>query len=133
LREGNRLRAFENRLLRNSLGFKGDDGAGDRRRVHHDELYRLYSSPNIIRVMKSRRIRWTGCLARMGDRGGAYRISAGVPDSRRPLRRPGRRWEYNIIIYLISIIRDFVVWISVAQNTYNWQALVDAVMNFGVQ
>jgi hypothetical protein len=72
--------------------------AGDWRRVHHDILHHLYFSPNIIRVMKSRRIRCTGRVARMGDRGGAYRISAGGPDSRRPLRRPGRRWECNIKI-----------------------------------
>lgn len=71
------MRAFENRALRNSCGFKGDEVAGDWKRGHHDKLYHLYSSPNIILVMKSRRIRWTGVVARMADRGCAYRISAG--------------------------------------------------------
>jgi hypothetical protein len=92
LMEGNWLRAFENRVLWNTLGFKGDEVTGDWSRVHHDILYHLYSSPNIIGMMKSRRIRWTGRVARMGYRGGAYRISAGGPDSRRPLQRPGPRW-----------------------------------------
>jgi hypothetical protein len=73
-----------------------DEVTGEWRRLHNKELYALYSSPNIIRVMKSRTLRWAGHVARMGERRGAYRALAWKPEGRRPLGRPRRRWEDNI-------------------------------------
>jgi hypothetical protein len=90
------LRVFENRVLRRIFGPKRDGTRGDWRRLHNEELNDLYSSPNIIRVKKSRRMRWAGHVASMGEKRRAYRILMGRPDGRRPLGRPGRRWGDNI-------------------------------------
>jgi hypothetical protein len=89
LREECRLRVFENRVLRRIFGPKRDEGTGEWRRLLNEELYALYSSPNIIRVIKSRRLRWAGHVARRGERRGAYRALLGKPEGRRPLGRPG--------------------------------------------
>jgi hypothetical protein len=88
-----RLRVFENRVLRRILGPKRDEVTGDWRRLHNEELNDLYSSPNNIRVVKSRRMRWAG---HVWEKRGAYRILVGRPEGRRPLGRPRRRWEDNI-------------------------------------
>jgi hypothetical protein len=96
LREECRLRVFENKVLRRIFGPKRYEVTGEWRRLHNKEIYALYSSPNIIRVMKSRRLRWAGHVARMGERRGAYRALVGKRDGRRPLGRPRRRWEDNI-------------------------------------
>jgi hypothetical protein len=96
LREECRLRVFENRVLRRIFGPKRDEVTGEWRRLHNEELYALYSSPNIIRVMKSRRLRWAGHVERMGERRGACRALVGKPEGSRPLERPRRRWEDNI-------------------------------------
>jgi hypothetical protein len=74
---------------------KGDEVIGDWRKLHNEELYDMYSS-NIISVNKSRRIRWAGYVARMGDRRGAYRVLGGKPEGKRPLGRHRRRWKENI-------------------------------------
>jgi hypothetical protein len=87
---------FENMGLRRIFGPKRDEVTGECRRLHNKELYALYSSPNIIRPKKSRRLRWTGYVARMGERRGAYRVLAGKPEGKRPLARPTRRWVDNI-------------------------------------
>jgi hypothetical protein len=96
LREVHRLRVLENRVLRRLFGRKTDEVTGEWRRPHNEELNDLYVSPNIIRVIKSRRMRWAGHVTRMGEGKGAYRILVGRPEGRRPLGRPRRRWEDNI-------------------------------------
>jgi hypothetical protein len=96
LREECRLRVFENNVLRRIFGPKRDEVTGKWRRLHNKELYALCSSPNIIRVIKSRRLRWAGHVARMGARRGAYRALLGKPEGRRQLGRPRCRWEDNI-------------------------------------
>jgi hypothetical protein len=84
-------------VLRRIFGPKRDEATGEwRRRLHNEELNDLYSSPNVIRVIKSRRMRWAGHIARMAEKGAAYRILVGRPEGRRPLGRPRRRWEDNI-------------------------------------
>jgi hypothetical protein len=95
-RRRNKLRVFENRVLRRIFGPKRDGVTGEWRRLHNEELNALYSSPTIIRVIKSRRMRWAGHVARRGEGRGAYRMLTGGPEGRRPLERPRRRWEDNI-------------------------------------
>jgi hypothetical protein len=87
---------FENRVLRRIFGPKRDEATGDWRILHNEELNDLYSSPNIIRLIKSRRMRCEGHVARMGKNRGAYRILVGRPEGRRPLGRPRHTWEDNI-------------------------------------
>jgi hypothetical protein len=96
LREERRPRVFENKMLRRIFGPKRDEVTGEWRRLHDKELYALYSSPNIIRVIKSRRLRWVGYVVRMGDSRCAYRDLVGKPKGRRPLQGSGRRWSDNI-------------------------------------
>jgi hypothetical protein len=89
LREEQRLRVFENRVLRRIFGPKTDELTEEWRRLHNEELNDLYSSPNITWVIKSRRMRWVGHVARMGEKRGVYRILVGRPEGRRPLGDPG--------------------------------------------
>jgi hypothetical protein len=96
MREECRLTVFENRVLRRIFGPKREKVTLEWRRLHNEELYALYSSPNIIRVIKSRRLKWTGHVACMGERRGAYRVLVGKPEGRRPLGEPKHRWENNI-------------------------------------
>jgi hypothetical protein len=91
LRKEHWLRVFENRVLR-----KRDEVIREWRRLHNEELYDVYSSPYIIRVIKSRRLRWAGHVARMGVRRGAYRILVRKSDGKRPLGKPRHRRKYNI-------------------------------------
>jgi hypothetical protein len=96
LREERRLRMFENRVLRRVFGPKRDKVTGERRRLHNEELNDLYSLPNIVRVVKSRQMRWAGHVARMGKDRGVHRLLVEKPEVKRPLERPRRRWEDNI-------------------------------------
>ena len=96
LREESRLRVFENRVLRRIFGLKRDEVTGEWRKLHNEELNNLYPSPNILRVIKSRRMRWAGHVARMGARRGLYRVLVEKPEGKRLLGRPGCRWEDNI-------------------------------------
>jgi len=95
LREESRLRVFENRVLR-VFGPKRDEVTGEWRKLHNEELNDLYSLPNIVRVVKSRRMRWEGHVARMGEDRGVHRVLVGKPEGKRPLGRPRLRWEDNI-------------------------------------
>ena len=96
MKEEHRLRVFENKVLRKIFGAKKDDITGKWRKLHNAELHALYSSPNIIRSLKSRRLRWSGHVARMEQSRNAYRVLVGKPEGKRPLGRPRRRWEGNI-------------------------------------
>ena len=96
LREERRLRVFENRVLRRIFRPKRDEVTGEWRKLHNKELNDLYSLLNIVRVVKSRRMRWAGHVARMGEGRGVHRVLVGKPEGKRPLGRPRRRWEDNI-------------------------------------
>jgi hypothetical protein len=132
LREEHRLRVFENRVLRIIFGPKRDEVTGGWRKLHSEELHGLYSSPSIVRVIKTRRMRWAGHVARMGEVRVAYNILVGRPEGRRPLRRPKRRWEDNIKMDLRDIGFGDVDWIHWAQDRDRWRALVNTLMNLWV-
>ena len=87
---------FENTVLRRIFGPRRDEVTGEWRGLHNEELNYLYSSPNIVQVIKSRRMRWAGHVARMGELRGVYRLMVGKPEGKRPLGRPRRRWMDNI-------------------------------------
>jgi hypothetical protein len=123
---------FENRVLRRIFGLKRDDVTGDWRKLHNEELHNLYSSPNIIRKIKSRRIRWAGHAARMGETRNAYTILVGKPEGKRPLGRTRRRWVDNIKIDLREIGWDGRDWIELVQDRDQWRALVNTVMKLQV-
>ena len=96
LREERRLSVFENRVLRRVFGPKRDEVTGEWRKLHNEEPDDLYSLPNIVRVVKSRRMRWAGHVARIGEDRGVHRVLVGKPEGKRPLRRPRLRWADNI-------------------------------------
>jgi hypothetical protein len=130
LREEHRLRVFENRVLKIFGPKREEDGSW--RKLHSDELHSLYSSPNIVRVIKSRRMRWAGHVARMEERRGVYRVLVGRPEGKRPLGRPRRRWDDNIKMDLREIWMDGANWIQLAQDRVQWRACVNTVMNLRV-
>jgi hypothetical protein len=112
---------------------KGDEATGEWIKLYNEELHYLYSSPKIVRVIKSRRMRWAEHVARMGERRGLYRILVGKPEGKKPLGRPRHRWEDNITMDLQEVECEGVDWIELAQNRVRWRALVIAVMNLRVQ
>jgi len=132
LREERRLRVFENRVLRRIFEPKRDEVTGEWRKLHNEELNNLYSSPNIVRVIKSRRMRWAGHVARMGQGRGVYRVLVEKPERRRPLGRPRRRWEDNIKMDIREVGCGCVDWMELAQDRDRWRAPVSAVMNLRV-
>ena len=100
--------------------------------LHNKELNDLYCSPNIVRVIKSRRVRWVGHVACMGEERVVYRVLVGKPEGKRPLRRPRRRWVDNIGMDLREVGCGYMDWIGLAQDRDRWRTLVSAVMNFRV-
>jgi len=100
--------------------------------MHNEELNDLYSSPNIVRVIKSRRMRWAGHVAHMGEERGAYRVLVGKLEGRRPLGRPRRRWVDNIRMDLQEVGCGYMDWIGLAWDRDRWWTLVSAVMNLRV-
>jgi hypothetical protein len=128
LGEEHRLRGFENRMLRKIFGPKREED-GSWRKLHNDELHRLYSSPNIVRMIKSRRMKWAGHVARMGEGRGVYRVLVGRPEGKKPLGRPRRRWEDNIKMDFREIDINVAKWIRLAQGRVQWWACMNAVMN----
>ena len=132
LREERKLRVFENRVLRKIFGPRRDEVTGEWRRLHNEEVNDLYSSPNIVRVTKSRRMRWAGHVARMGEGRRVYRVLVGKPEGRRPMGRPRRRWADNIRMDLQEVGCVYMDWIGLAQDRGRWRTLVSAVMNLRV-
>jgi len=96
MREERKLTVFENMVLRRIFGPWRDEVTRKWRRLHNEEVNDLYSSPNIVRVIKWRRMGWTGHVVRMGEETGVYRVLVGKPEGRKPLGRPRRRWVDNI-------------------------------------
>jgi hypothetical protein len=130
LKEEHRLRVSENNVLR-IFGPKREEG-GSWRKLHNDELHSLYSSSNIVRVIKSRRMRWAGHVARMWRGRVVYEILVGRPKCKTPLGRPRRRWEDNIKLVLREIGIDGANWIQLAQYRVQWWDFVSMVMNHRV-
>jgi hypothetical protein len=123
---------FENRVLRRIFGRKRDEVTGEWRKLHSEELHNLYSSPGIIRQVKSRRMRWAGHVARMGEDRKVYKVLVGKSEGKRPLGRPRRRWEDGIRVDLREIGLGGVDWIPLAQDRDRRRAVVSAVMNLRV-
>jgi hypothetical protein len=123
---------FENRVLRRIFGPKRDEVTGEWRKFHNEELHILYSSPNVIRQMKSRRMRWVGHVAHMREERNVYRVLMGKPEEKKPLGRPRRRWEDGIRMDLGEFGWGSVDWIQLAQDRDRWQALANTVMNLWV-
>ena len=132
LREERRLRVFENRVLRKGFGPKRDEVTGEWKKMHNEELNDLYSLPNIVRVVKSRRMRWAGHVARLGEDRGVQRVLVGKPEGKRPLGRPRRRCVDNIKMDLQEVEGGRGDWMELAQDRDRWRALVGTVRDFGV-
>ena len=129
LREERRLRVFENGVLRGIFGPKGDEVTGEWRKLYNEELNDLYSSPNIVRVIKARIMRWAGHVVHVGERIGVYRVMVGKLEGKRPLGRPRRRWEDNIKMDIQEVGCVGMDWIELAQDRDRCRALVNAVTN----
>jgi hypothetical protein len=130
LREEHRLRVFENRVLRRIFGPKNDVTRVEK--TKKEERNDLYSSPNIVQVIKSRIMRWVGHVARMGESRGVYRVLVGKPEGKRPLGRPRHKWEDNIKMNLQEVGCGDTDWIDVAQDRGRWRAFVNVVMQLWV-
>jgi hypothetical protein len=118
--------------LRRIFGPKRNEVTGEWRKLHNEELNNLYSSPNIVRVIKSIIMGWAGHVARMGEGGSVYSVLVGKPECRRPLGIPRRRWEDNIKMDLREVGCGCVDWRKLTQDRDRWRALVSAVMNLRV-
>jgi hypothetical protein len=118
--------------MRRIFGQKRDEVTGEWRKFHNKERHDLYSSPSIIRIIKSRRMRLAGHVARMGDKRNTYRLLVGTPEGKRPLGRPRRRWVDNIRMDLVEVGWGNVDWIGVAKDRNRWRALVNSVLNLQV-
>jgi hypothetical protein len=128
LGEEHRLRVFENRALRRTFGV-----TGEWRKLHSGTLHNLFFSPDIVRQIKSRRMRWAGHVARRGEGGNFYKILVGKPEGKRPLERHRRGWEDGIKMDFREIgLGGCVEWIHLAQVRDRWRGLVNAVMNIWV-
>jgi len=119
-------------VLRRIFGPRWEEVTAEWRRLHNEELNDLYSSPIIVRVIKSRRMRWARHVARMGEERGVYRVLVGKPEGKRPLGRPRRRWVDNIRMDLQKVGCGYMDWIGLAQDRDRWRTLVSAVMNLRV-
>jgi len=132
LREECRLRMFENGVLRKIFRPKRDEVTREWIKLHNEELNDLYCSTNIVRVIKSRRVRWAGYVARLGKRRGVCRVLVGNPEGKRPVGSPRRRWVDIIKMDLQEVGCGGMDWIELAEHRDRWRALVNAVMNLRV-
>ena len=123
---------FEHRVLRRKFGPKREAVTEEWRKLHNEELNNLFSSPNIVWVIKSRRMRWAGHVARMGEDRVVHRVVVGKPEGKRPLGRPRRRWEDNIKKDHQEVGGGSGDWIELAQDRDRWRALVGTVRDFRV-
>jgi hypothetical protein len=123
---------FENRVLRRIFGPKRDEVTGQWKKLHNEELHISYSSPDIIRQIKSRRMRWAGHVACMVEERKVYRVLVDKPQGKRPFGRPRRRWEDAIRMNLREIGWGSVEWMQLALDRDWWRAVVSAVMNLRV-
>jgi hypothetical protein len=124
-----RLRVFDNRVLK-IFEPKKDEVMGEKRKLHNKELRDMYSSLSIIRIIKLRRMRWAGHVARLGEKRNVYRLLAGKPEGKRPLGRPRCKWMDNIGMDLGEVGCSDMDWIGVAQDN-RWRALVNS--EFGIE
>jgi len=127
--EERKLSVFENMVLGRIFGPRKEEVMGEWRRLHNEELSDLYSSPNILRVIKWRRMRWAGHVARMGEEMGVYKVLVGKPEGK---RRPRLRWVDNNRMDLQEVGCGYMDWIGLAQDRDRWRTLVSAVMNLRV-
>ena len=127
LREERKLRVFQNMVMRRIFGPGREEVTGEWRRLHNEELNDLYPSPSIVRVIKSRRMRWAVHMARMGEERGVYRVLVGKPEGKRPLGRPRHGWVDNIRMDLQEVGCGYMDWIGLAQDRDRWRTLVSAV------
>jgi hypothetical protein len=116
-------------VLRRLFGPKRDEVTGWWTKLYNEALHDLYSSRSIIRIIKSRRLRWAGQVTRMREKRNAYRLLVGKSEGKRQLERPRRRWEDNSRIDLGEVGWSDVDWIGLAQDRNRWRALVNVVMN----
>ena len=123
---------FENRVFGRIFGPKRDGVTGEWRKLHNEELNDLYRSPNIVRVIKSRRMRWVGYVAHMEEGIGVHKVLVGKSEGKRQLGRPKRRREDNIKMDLEEVGWGGGDWMKLAQDRDGWRALVSTVMNFEV-
>jgi hypothetical protein len=123
---------FENRVLRRIFGQKWDEVTGEWRKVHNEKLHDLYSSPSIIRIIKSRRMIWAVHVARMGTKRNWYMLLVGKSERKGPLGRQRHKWVDNIRMDLEEVGWGDVDWIGLAQDRNKWRALVNSVLNLGV-
>jgi hypothetical protein len=114
------------------FGPKRDEVTGEWRKLRNKELHDLYSSPSIIRIIKSRRMRWAGHVTQMGEKRNTYRLLVGKPEGKRPLGRPRCRWLDNIRMDLGDVGWGDVDWIGLAKDRNRWGALVNSVLNLWV-
>jgi len=119
-------------MLRRVFGPKRDEVTGEWRKLHNEELSDLYSLPNIVPVVQSRRMRWAEHVARMGEGRGMHKVLVGKAEGKRPLGRPKRRWEDNIKMDLQEVEGVCGDWMELAQDRDRWRALVSTVVNLRV-
>jgi hypothetical protein len=123
---------FGNRVLRRIFGSKRDEVTGDWRKLHDEELRDLYSSPSIIRIIRLRRMRWAGHVARMREKRNTHRLLVGKPEGKKPLGRPRHRWVDNIRMDLGEVGWGDGDWIGLAKDRNRWRAVVNSVLNLRV-
>jgi hypothetical protein len=127
-----KLRVFENRVLRRIFGPKGDKEREGWRKLHNEELHDLYSSSSMIRIIKSRRMRWAGHVARMGEKRNVYRLLVGKPEGKSPLGRP-RHWTVdNIKMDIVQMGWGGMDWIGLDQDRDTWRVLVAVGINLRI-